>query len=547
MWPGWAKRRAALLTYFSGVLAGSVLFTLYLRFAHPHYESVQFQLLLLQYAFTAVVFLWFVPGLARDYSQALHSSGLRNSVSSLAESLWRLMGSILMLAALTAASLMPLALLFPVYQVVGSTFYTTTFLPPWGIYVLIANLVLAAYLVGTIALCTSLFLLVRSLTLYRLIVAAFLVYSLLDEAARQNLFVLVGWPISQPTIGSVYGFHPLQYLFVLDFPGYFSYFVTTADTGSLISSSISLPWLRVTVEIVWRLLRSLIQLLFFLWLAASINAALWALVRRRGGPLLRPRPVAHLWLGFLTSVGVLGIVTVILLYSTSLPLSTLTEQSGVAPYDLLLLALICAIAYMVVVAAVDAARSASYSGLGNFLPAVVRRFHYQGLMLILSIVSVGACYLLIFVQVAGYSVLVFIGGIALLLLSAVVLMLGGTAVIALGRLTSGFWGLWSATQGWGLALLLAAWTFFFFLPAAPEKLVGATVHPAADATAQVAEEAARLGSSTYSALVHAWLRSFEATATSSGAVWQLFLGTAAGIVALVLVLALLARLTRRLA
>jgi len=533
------------------VFAGCTLLAAFMRLAHPRYEAVHGQLEYLLYGLAVIVFLWFVPALAHDFFRALGGQGTRLAAGPLVGAVWRLIGSVIVLAGLAGASVLPLVLLLPPGQPVPGEYYAGSLHPPWAVHLFASSVVFAAYLIGTCGLALALLLVVRSVVLYRLVVATFVLLSLLEPAAKTTLLEVAGFYIPRATTPSAaLVTNPMNYLFVLDFPSYFVTFTHDAATGSLVTMQIDLGWLRAAVETAWRFPRSLVQLLFFVWLTGPLTVTLYGMVKPGGVPPGRPtihRPVASPLLGLTTALAMLGLTAAALVYCTSFPLMAAAAAPRATTASWMLVAVVGAMAYLTVVAVAAALHTSGYSGLGDSLPAVVRRFLHLGLGLVFGIAAAGWSLLVILQTAAGHSTAAVIGGTVLLLLCAIILLLAGTSALIFGRLTRGRRLLWPLAQGTLVLLGLASLTLFLFLRRPPEALVGPAFSLSSATAAGAAREAARLAGGTYFGLVHSWLRSFESAVVSGGGLLQLLFGLSAAMAALALATVLLARLTRRLA
>ncbi len=538
-WPGWAARRAGMFNYFAGVFLGTVLFALYFRAAHPHYQVLQYQVTLLQFALSGVVLVWFVPAMVRDFRWALRGSSPRLRVGSLGSAVWPLAANVITLAFLASAALMPLITLLPVDAVIKD-YPTETFILPWGLHVLVVNLVFMIYLIAAVGISTALLLLIRSLILYRFILAILLALWLFSGELTSHLWhILFNAPFSLEPVWDI--------VVRGGYPFYFGHFISMVDGGRYAYSMIHILWIRIVLEMVGRLISSLVLTSVALWLAAVTNEVIAALRRKRSEPPQKPRAVAKPWFALFTSVLVVGALAQPLLRASStLPGTVRSEGGSGTPYGLLLLVLILAVIYLVIAVGADAIRSGRRSGLGRFLPEVIRAFHRNGAALAVGFSLVGLFYLTVFARTLGYGSAAIAAGVVLLLLVAAVALVIGTAIVVCGRLARAHSWLSHVAEGLGVILLAAVVTFFLFLREAPERLVAASDGMKSAATPQAAE-ALRLGSCSYMALVRAWLNSFEAAAQSAGGLWQLILGIVAVIAALAVATNLLARLTRRLA
>ncbi len=541
VWPGWATRRAAMLNYFAGVFFGTALFAVYFRVAHPYYEVVQYQVTLLQFALSGVVLIWFVPAMLSDFRRALHQSVPRLRVAFLQGAVWPLVGNIILLASFAAVALMPLVLLLPEGIIVRDYVHTAeAYNLLWSLHAFVANLVFLAYLIAAVAIGTAVLMLLRSLLLYRLILAVLLAFWLFSEDVTLQLWhTLANAP------------------FVLDqtwdvvvrggFTNYFGNFVTMVGGGRYAYSIIHILWIRIVLEMVWRLISALVLASAALWVATAINEGISALRRRRSEPPRKPRAVAKPWFALFTCVLAIGaLVQPLLRTSSVLPTVVRDEGGSGTPYSLLLLVLILAVVYILIAAGADAVQSGRFSGLGQFLPEVIRRFHRNGAALAVSIVLGGVFYLAVVGRTLGYGSAALVASVVLLLLVAAVALVVGTAIIVFGRLTRALGWFTPLAEGMAVALMAAATTFFLFLRDSPERLVGVIGKPEIASPLQMAETL-RLGSHSYIALVRCWLDSFEAVSLSAGGLWQLLVGVAAVIAALAAATNLLARLTRRLA
>gem|GEM_PF-2683195 len=539
-WPGWAKRRAAMFNYFAGVFLGLTLFAVYFRMAHPYYEVVHDQVTLLQFVIAGVVLVWFVPAMLNDFKRALHRSSPRLRPAFLSSAVWRLVGNIVALAAFAAVALMPLAFLLPADIVVGDSYSTEIYRLPWGFHALLSNLVHLAYLVVAVAAGTAALMLLRSLTLYRLILAAFItLWFLSKEVALQLWHTLAIAPFSLDSVWEV--------TVRGGFTNYFGNFVTMVGGGRYAFSMIHILWIRIVLEMVGRFISSLVLASAALWLAAAVNEGISALRKKRSEPPAKPRAVAKPWFALLTCLLAVGaLVQPLLRTSSVLPTVVRSEGGFGTPYSLLLLALILAVVYLLIAAGVDAVQSGRRSGLGQFLPEVIRRFHRDGAALTVSVVLCGVFYLAVAGRILGYGSAALVASVVLLLLVAAAALVAGTAIIVFGRLTRALGWLPSFAQGMGVALMAAVTAFFLFLADSPEQLVSAIGKPEFATQLQMAESA-RLGSHSYMALIRSWLNSFEVASQGAGGLWQLLLGVTAVIAALAVATNLLARLTRRLA
>ena len=540
VWPGWATRRIALFNYFAGVFFGAALFAVYFRVAHPYYEVVQYQVTLLQFTVSCVVLMWFVPAMLSDFRQALHRSSPRLRAAFLSRAVWPLVGNIVVLASFAAVALMPMAFLLPADIIVGDSYSTEIYRLPWGLHALISNLVHFAYMVVAGAVGTAALMLLRSLTLYRLILAAFiLLWFFSKEVTLQLWHMLTIAPFSLDGVWEV--------VVRGGFKNYFENFVAMVGGGRYAFSMIHILWVRIALEIVGRFISALVIASAALWLASAITEGISAPRRKRSDPSQKPRAVAKPWFALLTCVLAVGVLVQPLLRTSSvLPTIVRGENGSSTPYSLLLLVLMLAVIYILIAAGADAMQSGSRSGLGQFLPEVIRRFHRNGAALTVSIILSGAFYLVVAGRILGYGNAALAAGVILLLLVAAAGLVAGTAIIVFGRLTRALVWLPSLTQGMGMVLVAAVTTFFLFLRDAPEQLVSAIGKPETASTLQISE-AIRLGSHSYMALIRSWVTSFEAASQGAGGLWQLLVGVAAAIAALAVATNLLARLTRRLA
>jgi len=541
VWPGWATRRVALFNYFAGVFFGTTAFVLYFRAAHPYYEIVQYQVTLLQFALSGVVLVWFVPAMLGDFERALHRSSPRLRVAFLQGAVWPLLGNTILLASMAAVALMPLMLLLPEGVIVRDYVHTAeAYSLLWSLHVFIANLVFLTYLIMAVAVGTAVLMLLRSLILYRLILVVLLALWLFSEDVTLQLWhTLANAPFSLESVW--------QLVVRGGFTNYFGDFVTMVGGGRYAFSVIHLLWVRIVLEVAGRLIGALVLASAALWLAAAINEVVSALRRRRGEPLRKRHAVANPWFALLTCVLAIGALVQPLLRTASVLPTVVRDQGGSGTaYSLLLLGLILAVVYILAAAGADAVQSGRRSGLGQFLPEVIRRFHRNGAALAVSVVLGGVFYLAVAGRALGYGSAALVASVVLLLLVAVVALVVGTAIIAFGRLTRDLGWLTPLAEGITVALMAAATTFFLFLRDSPERLVGVMGKPEAALPQQVAE-ALRLGSTSYMALVGSWLDSFEAASQGAGGLWHLLVGVAAVIAALAVATNLLARLTRRLA
>jgi len=540
VWPGWATRRAALFNYFAGVFFGAALFAVYFRVAHPYYEVVQYQVTLLQFALSGVVLIWFVPAMLSDFRRVLHRSSPRLRAAFLSSAVWPLVGNIIALASLAALALIPLAFLLPADIILGDSYSTEMYRLPRGLHALISNLVHFAYLVVAVAVGTAALMLLRSLTLYRLILAASIaLWFFSKEVTLQLWHTLANAPFSLDSVWEV--------TVRGGFTNYFGNFVAMVGGGRYAFSLIHSLWVRIVLELIGRFISALVLASSALWLATAINEGISALRRQRSEPSSKPRAVAKPWFALFTCLlGIGALVQPLLRTSSVLPTVVRDEGGSGTPYSLLLLVLILAVVYILIAAGADAVQSGRRSGLGQFLPEVIRRFHRNGAALTVSVVLAGVFYLAVIGRTLGYGSAALVASVVLLLLVAAAALVAGTAIIVFGRLTRALGWLPSLAQGMGVVLIAAVTTFFLFLRDSPEQLVSAIGKPETASPLQMAE-AMRLGSHSYMALVRSWLDNFEAASQSAGGLWQLLVGVAAAIAALAVATNLLARLTRRLA
>jgi hypothetical protein len=156
-------------------------------------------------------------------------------------------------------------------------------------------------------------------------------------------------------------------------------------------------------------------------------------------------------------------------------------------------------------------------------------------------------YLALFAKMAGYGAAELIAGFGLLLLAGAASLTIAAGVLVIGRLTRGLWGYGALLQGF-MIMAGAGWgVFILFTRRSAESLITMAQGDPATTAVLRADEAARLAANSYSALVHAWLRSFDVNAADPLGMVQLGLAVLAAVAAIVLALSMLARITRRLA
>jgi hypothetical protein len=527
--------------YFGGEFIACLIFAAIMRLAFPLYTEVHYQLGAVQSAVAFISLVWFVPAMVGDFRKAVgrQARGGRTSLSSAVSGLAR---NIVMLGLFSAAATLPFALMFPAGDIVGHAFYTSTFTLLWGLHVLLACCLLAVFTAIIVSIGCAVLMFVRSLPAYRLIALIFIAASTVSAQPVYNLLAGLGFVPRWKVFADNYGT-----MGMLNFTGYFRDIISAVDGGNFMLDHIPSLLGRVSAVMLGRVIVAGIIMLLFLWLCAGLYF-IYSNLSRRQHLQPKPRAAAMPWMAFLSTVLGMGLMAFILLHNTSFLLVTSYRvgQSS-TPYDLMLFALLAGIAYITVCAATDALQSANCSGFGDSLRVVVWRLLRGGAGLVAATIFAGMFYLALFAKMAGYGAAELIAGFGLLLLAGAAMLTIAAAVLVLGRLTRGLWGYGALLQGF-VIMACAGWSvFLLFTRRSAESLIAMAQGDPATTAVLKADEAARLAASSYSALVHAWLRSFDVNAADPLGMVQIALAVLAAVAAIVLALCMLARITRRLA
>lgn len=544
-WPGWAERRRKARRYFLGVSAGALVFAVAFRLLFPHYREVQVQFALLQFCVIAVLALWFVPALVRDFDASLERPGLRLRPGMVSASLGGLFGNIVYLSFLASFSLLPLVLMLPPGMVV-SRYYYELFRLPWGLHVLVLCFVMASFLVMLLGAGSALLLIIRSIALYRALAFVVLLASVTGITVVVNALVASGLrgiveamlePYMNAQVGGGYLNH------VRAFESY-------VDQGSFLLSVIHNLWLRILIQLLVSFVFAGIISFILLGLAALVRSGADLALRRfqllgwrwrRGGPLAPPG-----W-ALVTSLALMGAAALALFYNTNyLQGEEMARVQAGTPFALLWLGMAAAAGY-VVVASWSHAVCVVDSGLGGGLRSIMRRFlshagAYGG-----CTVLAGLYYLSVLARVEQRPWAELAAAAAAMVALVLAMLAVGAGLLVLWRVRQELVRRYAsvalgAVVGFGAGVV----SYVSFLLDPPERLFGSAIAPA-EAAPRIALEAARLGQMTYTSVFHAWTGGLSRVFSGDGAAVMALIVTVALAAAAAAVLAASLRLSRRIA
>lgn len=527
-WPGWAERRRKARGYFAGVFIGALLFALAFRLLFAHYRDVHVQLTLLQFGVIAVVALWFVPALARDFDTSLGRPGLRLRPGMVSASLGGLFGNIMYLSFLASFALLPLVLMFPLNQVAGRRYYGEDFTLSWGFHVVVFSFVMASYLVLLLGAGTALLLIIRCVAVYRGIALVFLACSTTGSAVVVNALVAGGLRGLARVI-------QVPYVEVQSASGYLSHAKTFAyaiDHGTFLLSIIHSMWLRILLQTIIGFIFAMIFVFILLGLASLARVGTDLALRSFGWlPRLRRRlPTAPPEWALVISLALMGGAALVLLYNTSfLQGEEMARVQAGTAFALLWLGVAAAAGYIITACWFHTVRTVG-TGLGGGLRQLLAGYTWRASSYAGCAVLAGFFHLSVLARVEQRPWTEVLAAAAVMAALVLGMLALGAALLVLWRLREELVRKY-ARPALGLVVGFTAGVaaYISFLLEPPARLFGSSIAPA-EAAPQIAAEAARLGQLTYTAVFHAW----------TGGVSRAFSGDGAGIAALSVTLALVA-------
>jgi hypothetical protein len=542
-WPGWAGRRRKARGYFAGVSIGALLFALTFRLMFAHYRDVHVQLTLLQLCVIAVVALWFVPALVRDFDASLERPGLRLRPGMVSASLGGLFGNIMYLSFLASFALLPLALMFPFNQVVGGRYYGEDFTLFWGFHVVVFSFVMASYLVLLLGAGTALLLIIRSVAVYRVAALVFLASSITGTAVVVNALVAGGLRGLARAIQVPY----VEIQSAGGYPSRVESFAYAIDHGTFLLSVIHSIWLRILLQTLINFILAMILVFVLLGLASlarvgtdlALRSFGWLPRLRRGMPTAPPE-----W-ALVISLALLGAAALTLLYNASfLQGEEMARVQAGTPFALLWLGVAAAAGYTITACWFYTVRTVG-TGLGGGLRQLLAGYTRRASAYAGCAVLAGFFHLSVLARVEQRpwtEVLAAAAAMAALVLGMLAL---GAALLVLWRLREEPARKYARTvQGLIVGFTAGVVSYVSFLLDPPARLFGSSIAPA-EAAPRIAAEAARLGQFTYTSVFHAWTGGLSRTLAGEGTGIVAVGVTVALVAAAAAVLACSLRLSRR--